>query len=86
MALANDNFFGCKSAIIYKYKVRWIEAAMVCPSWTNMIIYYVEGDQGHLMNEEMGQHKLLVAARGSCVSYQIPWEEILSQMNKHRAD
>eukprot|EP00973_Karenia_brevis_P023773 3277975-Karenia_brevis.AAC.1 len=27
-----------------------------------------------------------VAVRGSCVSYQMPWEEILEPMNKHRAD
>eukprot|EP00973_Karenia_brevis_P028568 3936880-Karenia_brevis.AAC.1 len=51
-----------------------------------MIIYSVEGDQEHLMNEEMGHHKFRVAVRGSCVSYQKPWEEILEQINKHRAD
>eukprot|EP00973_Karenia_brevis_P071518 9937645-Karenia_brevis.AAC.1 len=51
-----------------------------------MIIYDVEGDQGHLMNEEIGQQKFRVAVRGSCVSCQMPWEEILEQMNKDRAD
>eukprot|EP00973_Karenia_brevis_P070234 9761932-Karenia_brevis.AAC.1 len=51
-----------------------------------MIIYYVGGDQGHLMNEEMGNQKFRVAVRGSCVSYQMPWEDILEQMNKHGAD
>eukprot|EP00973_Karenia_brevis_P087885 12189044-Karenia_brevis.AAC.1 len=51
-----------------------------------MLIYYVEGDQGHLMNEEIGHQKFRVAARGSCVSYQMPWEETLEHMNKHRAD
>eukprot|EP00973_Karenia_brevis_P062842 8737986-Karenia_brevis.AAC.1 len=68
------------------YKVRWIEAAIVCPYWTSMIIYYVEGDQGHLINEEMGKKKFRVAVRGSCVSYQMPWEDILEQMDKHGID
>ena len=76
MAVANDNFFGYTSEIIYKYKVRWIEAAIVCPCWTNMIVYYVEGDQGHLMNKEMGKQNIRVAILGSCVSYQMPWEDI----------
>eukprot|EP00973_Karenia_brevis_P013704 1859324-Karenia_brevis.AAC.1 len=63
MALADDNSFGYTSDIIYRYKVRWIEAAIVCPYWKNMIIYYVEGNQGHLMNEDMGQQKFRVAVR-----------------------
>eukprot|EP00973_Karenia_brevis_P092045 12410431-Karenia_brevis.AAC.1 len=50
-----------------------------------MIIHHVEGDQGHLMNEEMGHQIFRVAVRGSCVRYQMPWEVILEQMNKHRA-
>eukprot|EP00973_Karenia_brevis_P020149 2765113-Karenia_brevis.AAC.1 len=63
MALANDNFFGYTSNIVYKYKVRWIEAAIVCPYWEDMINYYFEGDQGHIMNEKMGQQKFHVAVR-----------------------
>eukprot|EP00973_Karenia_brevis_P043630 6044686-Karenia_brevis.AAC.1 len=77
MALANANFFGYTFNIIYKYKARWIEAAIVCPYRAKMIIYYVEGGEGHLMNEEMGHQKIRVAVRVSCVSYQMPWEEIL---------
>eukprot|EP00973_Karenia_brevis_P024596 3393719-Karenia_brevis.AAC.1 len=33
----------------------------------------------------MGQQKFRVAVRGSCVSYHMPWEEVLDQINKHRA-
>eukprot|EP00973_Karenia_brevis_P029040 4005486-Karenia_brevis.AAC.1 len=34
----------------------------------------------------MGHQKFRVAVRGSFVSYQMPWEEILKRMNEHRAD
>jgi hypothetical protein len=52
-ALANDNYHGYVTAIIYKYKVRWIEAAAACPIFTALITYYAEGERGHLMEEEM---------------------------------
>ena len=44
MALCNDNFLS------YTTEVRWIEAAIVSPVWTSVLVYYVEGDLGHLMN------------------------------------
>ena len=86
MALANDNFFGYTSDIIPKYKVRWIEAAIVSPCWTNMIVYYVEGDHGHLMNEDVGEQKARVVVRGSCASYQMPWENILEELMENCSD
>jgi len=46
-ALANDNFFGFPTELIYKWKVRWIEAAAASPVFTCLITYYVEGDRGH---------------------------------------
>jgi hypothetical protein len=52
-ALANDNYHGYVTAVIYKYKVRWIEAAAACPIFTALITYYAEGERGHLMEEEM---------------------------------
>ena len=55
MALANDNLWGYTSDIIAKYKVRWIEMAAVLPMWTSMIVYYVEGHEGHTMHEEVGR-------------------------------
>ena len=50
MSLCNDNMWGYASGIITAYKVRWIEMAAILPFWTSMIVYYVEGDYGHLMN------------------------------------
>eukprot|EP00973_Karenia_brevis_P031191 4303627-Karenia_brevis.AAC.1 len=34
----------------------------------------------------MGKQKFRVAVRGSCVSYQMPWEDILEKMKEHGAD
>ena len=53
MALANDNFYGYAPEFIYKRRVRFIEAAAACPCWTTILIFYVEGDEGHLMREQM---------------------------------
>ena len=39
--------------IIYRYKVRWIEAAAASPVWTAMLVFNVEGDWGHLMAQEL---------------------------------
>ena len=52
-ALANDNVCGYVTEIVSKYKVRWIEAAAACPVFTALITYYLEGDRGHLMNEDL---------------------------------
>ena len=76
MGLCNDNYWGYTSDIISKYQVRWIEAAIVNPCWTSLIVYYVEGDAGHLMNEEVGKQKFRTVVRGSCCSYQMPWEDL----------
>ena len=77
MALCNDNMWGYATHLIAKYKVRWIEAAVVLPCWTNMIVYYIEGDYGHLMTERLGKQQFRTAVRGHCFSFQVPWEEIL---------
>ena len=66
MGLCDDNFWGYTSDIIYKCRVRWIEAAIVSPCWTTMLVYYVEGDHGHLMNEELGDQQFRTLVRGSC--------------------
>ena len=39
MCLANDNLWGYSSDIIVRYKVRWIEAVVVSPCWTNIIVF-----------------------------------------------
>jgi len=86
MALANDNFWGYTTSLISQYQVRWIEAAIVSPCWTSMIIYYVEADHGHLMNETLGEQKYRTVVRGSCVSYHMPWEDILENLQRNCSD
>ena len=53
MALGNNNYIGYVSKTLLENKVRFIEAAIVCPVWTSLICYYLEEDHGHLMKEEM---------------------------------
>ena len=50
--LANVNFGGYAAAILYKYRVRLMEAAAGWPVLTASISYYVEGQRGHLLNAE----------------------------------
>ena len=38
------------------------------------------------MNEEVGQQKYRTVVRGSCVSYLMPWEDILRQLMAHGKD
>ena len=80
MALCNDNFWGYTTSLITKYKVRWIEAAIVSPCWTSMICFYVEGDFGHLMTEELGAQRYRTMVKGSCYSVHMPWEDILESL------
>ena len=47
MGLCNDNFWGYTTSLLTTLDVRWIEAAIVNPYWTTMLIYYIEGDRGH---------------------------------------
>ena len=80
MALANDNMFGYTSSLLVKYKVRWIEMAAVLPIWTSMIVYYVEGDYGHLMNETTHRPRWRTAVHGHCFSFIMPWETICKDL------
>jgi len=86
MSLCNDNFWGYTCDLIAKYQVRWIEAAIVSPCWTNMVVYYIEGDYGHLMNEELGQQRFRTVVRGSPISFLMPWEDILKDLQKNCLD
>ena len=61
--------------MIYRYQVRWIETAIVSPIWTTMLVYYVEGDYGHLYGEEVGRQRFRTAVRGTCCSFHMPWED-----------
>ena len=81
-ALCNDNFYGFVTDMIYKWKVRWIEAAAATPIFTAMICYYVEGDRGHLMNEVMHKAAFPSAVRGNIYSYHMPWTEVFKNLYK----
>jgi len=82
MALANDNMWGYTTSVIVKYKVRWIEVAAVLPIWTSMIVYYVEGDYGHLMNETLQKPRWRTKVRGHCFSFIMPWQDIVDNMQR----
>ena len=86
MSLCNDNFWGYTTDIITKYQVRWIETAIVSPCWTAMLVFYVEGDWGHLLTEEMGAQKHRTAVKGSCFSFHMPWEDILDTLHQSCQD
>ena len=51
-----------------------------------MIVYYVEGDGGHLMLEKAGNQQFRTVVRGSCMSYHMPWEDILEQLKENGDD
>ena len=86
MGLCNDNLWGYTTDVIYNYRVRWIEAAIVSPCWTTMLVYYVEGDRGHLMGEEVGQQQFRTKVRGTSCSFHMPWEDILADLKKNCMD
>ena len=73
-------FVGYSGDIIYKYKVRWLDATIVSPCLTSFLAYYVEVDEGHLLNENLQDQKYRTRVRGSAVSYQMPWEDILREL------
>ena len=52
MVLANDNWWGYTSCLLFKYQVTWLEAAIVQPCWASMLVCYVEGDEGHLLGSQ----------------------------------
>ena len=83
MGLCNDNFWGYTTSILFEMQVRWIEAAIVNPYWTTMLIYYIEGDRGHLMKEAMGGQQKRTVVRGSACTYQMPWEEIVQELSNN---
>ena len=58
MVLANDNWWGYTSCLLWKYQVTWLEAAIVQPCWTSMLVCYVEGDEGHLLGEKCNNKRI----------------------------
>ena len=63
-ALANDNFKGYAHPFIVANEVRWIEAAIACPLFTSMVVYYIEGVKEHLLNTKLGKQERTFAVRG----------------------
>ena len=43
----------------------------------------MEGDGGHLFNENLGEQRWRTMVRGSCVSYMMPWEDILRELRQN---
>ena len=80
MVLANDNFWGYTTDLLFKYKVTWLEAAIVQPCWTSMLVCYVEGDGGHLLGEEVQHQQFRTRVRGTAHSFHMPWEDILQEL------
>ena len=83
LGLCNDNFWGYTTSLLNTLNVRWIEAAIVNPYWTTMLVYYIEGDRGHLMDEVMAQQRSRTVVRGSACTYQMPWEEIVQDVHRN---
>ena len=65
MGLCNDKLWGYSCGIIYKYKVRWLEAAIVSPCWTPLLVQYVEVDEGHLLNENLQDQNIELECVGA---------------------
>jgi hypothetical protein len=78
--LANDNFYGFTDADLVKHRVRWIECAAASPVLTCLISYYIEGDRGHLMDEQVFQRTDPLVVRGNAFSFQMPWEKIIDEL------
>ncbi len=51
-----------------------------------MMVCYVEGDQGHLLNEEVQQQQYRTRVRGTAHSFHMPWSDILEELRKHCLD
>ena len=82
MALANHNYIGYCSQTSVRYKVRFIEVAIVCPVWTSLICFYMEEDRGHLMKEGIHAAKHRIGVRGNIFSFLMPWKEILDSLHE----
>ena len=50
------------------------------------MVYYVEGDIGHLMNERAGAQQFRTAVGGSSSSFQMPWSDILQDLQAKCSD
>ena len=51
-----------------------------------MMVFYVEGDGGHLFDEQLNEQRWKTMVRGSCVSYIMLWEDILCELRENCLD
>ena len=79
MALGHDLLFGYTTELLTEHKVRWIEMAAVLPMWTKMIVYYVEGNAGHVMNQVVGKAEWRSNVQGQCFSFIMPWAQLIRE-------
>ena len=86
MSLGNDNFLDYTAQFLYKYDVTWLEVAIASPCWTTMLVYYIEGDRGHLFNEQFGRQRWRTRVRGTACTFQMPWEDIIQDLEKNISD
>ena len=47
-----------------------------------MIVYYVEGDYGHLMNEVLKENQHRTSVRGHAYSFIMPWDDIVRSLHQ----
>ena len=86
LSLCNDNFWTHTCELLYKYDVTWLEMAVASPCWTLMLVYYVEGDRGHLINEKVGGQRWRTKVKGGACSFQMPWEDIVKDLQRNIND
>ena len=47
-----------------------------------MLVYYVEADKGHLMNEVLKGQQYRTAVRGHVFAFMMPWEQIVKSLHQ----
>ena len=62
--------------------VTWLEIAVASPCWNSLLVYYVEGDRGHLLDERGHQRKAPLNVRGNAYSFSMPWERIAASLKR----
>ena len=67
MALGQGLYWGYSTNLLVEHRVRWIEMAAVMPMWTHMLVYYVEGHQGH--DERGGGQTAMAMQRAGSVLF-----------------
>ena len=51
-----------------------------------MMCFYIEGDQGHLLEETMFESSFMSVVRGNVFSYHMPWEKIMTFLERNTSD